>query len=125
MRLAKKSTPEIFEAALDWCQSHGVLSQMASAKAWVYTGGETKKYGDLLAYCVAAGKPERARALISRLPSIDMKSAREAAKALGKKADGSVADVATSAWESLLFEKILTAKDAHGDPQSPRRARSL
>jgi hypothetical protein len=125
MRIAKTATPASFEAALDWFDKKGILDPIASAKAWVHASCETRKKGDLLAFCVAEGSIELARALLAKRPQIDRKSAREAAKALSQKADAQVGAKALASWENLLFADIFNAAAIDAPPPAPRKTRSL
>lgn len=125
MRIAKTASPAVFEAALDWFDKKGILDGMASAKAWVHASCETRKKGDLLAFCVAEGSIELARVLLAKRPALDRKSAREAAKALSQKADALVGAKALASWESLLFADIFNAAEVHTPPAASRKSRSL
>lgn len=127
MWLAQKAPVHIFETALDWFDAHGALRAQADLKAWVYQGADTRKKGDLLAACVVEGRVDMAEALLTRIPDADTRSAREVAKALASKVKGDGAGQAMSAWESLLFKKILAqspGSDAPA-PASERRAPRL
>ena len=106
MIFAGLSCPETFEAALDWLAAEGVLRELAGAKAWVYSADDSRKKGDLLAFCVAEGRADLAECLLKRLPDLDLKPARDVAKAMAQKSKTSAGSLALSAWESVLLGQI-------------------
>lgn len=126
MIFAGLATPDAFDAALGWIAKEGCLQELASAKAWVYNADETRKKGDLLAFCVAEGRADLAESLLRRLPGLDLKPARDVAKAMAQKSKTSAGSVALSAWESILLRQIKPAASALGPepaPSAPRRVR--
>lgn len=120
MEFADSRNPQAFKTAVEWFEKKGALREAASSKAWVHQGRDTRKIGDLLAFCVAKGLTEHAAILTKALPDIDMKYARDTAKALAQKAYGEVGSTALSAFEDLLFAKITKVA-----APTPRKARSL
>jgi hypothetical protein len=124
MLVARNSTPEVFGSFLDWLARRGgadALRSQAAAKAWVDESGSARKKGDLLAFCVAQGKTEHARELLARLPGLDTRYAREAAKTLAAKSNGPLAagSKALSAWEDLLLGGDLDAAPKKTLPPEP------
>lgn len=125
MILARETkSAAVFGAILDWFGSKGLLETGAAMRAWVFESGRARKKGDLLAHCVALAKIDFASALMERLPALDVKSARDVAKAMAEHGGVGSAEV-LSAWEAILFERDIAGApalgEAAGEVVAPRR----
>lgn len=114
MLIALHGNDEVFEAALKWLDGQGILDEAASKKAWVMNESNTRKKGDLLAFCVAKADLNKAKLFLKIRPDWKTTLARDTAKAMGSKLHNEAAGKAVSAWESLLFSKVLESFSEEG-----------
>ena len=123
MLFAGLASPPVFDAALGWLDSQGALRRHASSKAWVFSDGETRKKGDLLAFCVASGRADLALTLLGRIPDLDLKCAKAVAASMAKNSKSSAGSLALSAWEEVLLELASPSPIGNPAPAAARRPR--
>ena len=95
------------------------------SEGWIIEHDGMRKKGDALASAIVQGKTDTARELLRAFPDASKARAKETLRYLKKKGAGETQAVALGAFEQLLFEESLAARDAQAGKPAPSKRKGL